>query len=444
MKYIKIFESFDDVLDKVDDISAYIPTKTSSVQISWRPISGKLKSINNDEYLKLKDIDRNKYAKSYAISFLGLSNFFDVSNDILNRSKSYNLKFFLIHRGHRVDNYCVLFFMKIEDFEKMDIDEVVKYIQSKEFDILLEEDVKINSDEVDVILDNDNVIVVKPKTYKSAIKYSSNTSWKFALKKNQKWIDKYMTPGSYYGGMNWYKSTKVTQEVKNWYQKLLKLPPKIAEKEIKEFFTDFPRYILYIVTFKKLSVDEKMSKVFLLHDISRDEYGELPHNFTSSYAMNGYYSDMLDACHNQIKVENAAGERITFKDIHDFHRTLFSQAFRSIEEDANIEKDKMYDLLGFWSDKGGEYSKNPLIFIRGEKNPGKLLVTRKDLIKKNDNGGLSFSVLGHYNDKDFDYWELDKEVPVEKEAPKTSWKDYFNSIRFNVEKLKGSLDKYNL
>jgi hypothetical protein len=57
----------------------------------------------------------------------------------------------------------------------------------------------------------------------------------------------------------------------------------------------------------------------------------------------------------------------------------------------NNIKDEMYDLLGFWADKGGEYTKDALIFIRGSKTPNRLSVTRPSLISKDDKGTISFT-----------------------------------------------------
>jgi hypothetical protein len=109
------------------------------------------------------------------------------------------------------------------------------------------------------------------------------------IKKELNWIEKYMSKGSYYGGYNWYKTTKTTKEIKNWWQKLFNLPGKQKEVQLKEFFKDFPRYLLYVVRFKKLPVEDKYSRLYLLYDISRDEYGEMARGFTSDYAMFGGY-----------------------------------------------------------------------------------------------------------------------------------------------------------
>ena len=272
-------------------------------------------------------------------------------------------------------------------------------------------------------------MAVSPKTYKAAIKYSADAAWKAGLKKNSDWIEKYMTPGSYYGGTNWYKSTTVKQEVETWW---------------KEFFTDFPRYLFYIVIFKRLPIEDEMSKLYLLIDVSRDEYGELPRSYSSSYVMfGGYWGDMLDAAHNQLKIVNADGKRVTLRDLHGRHGELFNRAFRNIEWNFNEEKERMYDLLGFWSDKGGEYRDDTLVFVRGSSNPNRLQITRPSLMKKDKDGStISWTRLGYYDDPDFDYWELDKEKEKEKEVPfgGKGYNSYLSSMRDDYLKIKDALD----
>ena len=252
-----------------------------------------------------------------------------------------------------------------------------------------------------------------------------------------------MTPGSYYGDVNWYKSKTVNKEVETWWTKLMNLPPKQSEVQLKEFYNDFPRYLFYIIKFKNAPTDDDMKKIYLLYDVSRGEYGELPHSFSSNYVMfGGYWGDMLDASHNQVKVEDSSGKRITFKDISKRFGRVFSHAFSEIESNFEEQKDKMYDLLGFWSDKGGEYRDDTLVFIRSSKEPNRLQVTKPRLLKKQDDGTTTWTRLGYYDDPEFDYWELDKKKPEEKEIPNQGrgYKDFFSSIEDNVKKLTDALN----
>jgi hypothetical protein len=185
-----------------------------------------------------------------------------------------------------------------------------------------------------------------------------------------------------------------------------------------------------------------MNKLYLLYDVSRSEYGELPKSFSSNYVMfGGYYGDMLDAAHNQVKIVKSNNRKTTLRDIHSRHGSLFNRAFRQIEYDFNEEKDKLYDILGFWSDIGGEYRDDALVFIRSSNEPDRLQVTRPSLINK-DKEGLSWRRLGYYDDDNFDYWELNKKPTVDKEIPNggNGYKNYFDSVNDNVAKLKAALE----
>jgi len=448
MKRIKLFESFNlqEILDKVDDIAAYLPTHTSDVESKWvLPDFSTRHILSNADYKKYKGNDKSHYLRYYIFGFNDLSNFFEAEQDLRGRCKNYGLKYFIIN-FNQADRDCRMILFTKEDWEKLDLDAVTKNITKKEnnrnWDILFEEDVIIERDEFDIVYEDDEVMAVKPKTYKSAIKYAAGASWKASLKKSKDWIEKYMTPGAYYGGTNWYKSKTVNQEVDTWWRKLLKLPPKQSEIELKEFFTNFPRYLFYIVIFKKLPIEDEMSKLYLLYDISRDEYGELPRSYSSDYVMfGGYWGDMLDAAHNQLRILDVNSKRVTLKDIHHKHGGLFNRAFREIEWDMSEEKEKMYDLLGFWSDKGGEYKDDALVFIRSSREPNRLQITKPSLIKK-DKDSISWTRLGYYDDPDFDWWELEKEKPEEKEVPNQGkgYGNFFKSMQDDYLKLKNALE----
>jgi len=284
MKYLKTYESHNSVnsiIEIVDDISAYIPVPTSRVDSKWASPDFNTDRILDDKaYTKYKGSDKKRYIRYYIFGFKELSNFFKAESDIRHRSNVSGLKFFIINFNQH-DRSCRIVFFTKEDWEKLDINLVTKYINKKGWDILFEEDVKVEKEEFDIIYEDDDIMAIKPKTYKAAIKYSADAAWKAALKRNSDWIEKYMTPGAYYGGTNWYKSTTVKTEVESWWRKLLKLPPKQSEKELREFFNDFPRYLFYIVIFKRLPVEDEMSKLYLLYDVSRGEYGELPRSFSS-------------------------------------------------------------------------------------------------------------------------------------------------------------------
>lgn len=450
MKYLKLFESFNlqEMLDKVDDIAAYLPTYTSPVESKWiLPNFDTRKILDEKEYQKYKGNDKSKYLRYYIFGFHDLSNFFKAEEDLRGRCKTYGLKYFIINFNQQ-DRQCRIVFFTKEDWEKLDLEDVVKNVNKKEqgrnWDILFEEDVIIDRNEFDIVYEDDEIMAVKPKTYKAAIKYAAGASWKSGLKKNQDWIEKYMTPGAYYGGTNWYKSTTVRQEVETWWQKLLKLPPKQSEVELKEFFNDFPRYLFYIVIFKNLPIEDQMSKLYLLYDVSRSEYGELPRSFSSDYVMfGGYWGDMLDAAHNQLKIVDVDSRKVTLKDIHAKHGQLFNRAFREIEWDMNEEKEKMYDLLGFWSDKGGEYRDDALVFIRSSKEPDRLQVTKPKLIDRDEKRGtISWTRLGYYDDPQFDWWELEKEKPKEKEVPNQGkgYGNFFKNMQQDYLKLRDALE----
>jgi hypothetical protein len=433
MKYLKLFESYnvDDIINKVDDIAAYMPTRTSIVESKWiLPNFDVTRILEDKDYIKYNKSDKKYYLRYFIFGFNELSKFFIAESDIRNRAKSYGLKFFVINFNQQ-DRNCKCVFFTEEDWNKLDIEEVTKTIHKKQWDILFEEDVKIEKNEFDIIYEDDDIMAVKPKTYRAAIRYAADAGWKAALKKNSDWLQKYLDRGSYYGGTNWYVTKNVKQEVETWWTKLLKLPPKQSEKELKEFFQDFPRYLFYIVIFKRLPIEDDMSKLYLLYDVSRSEYGELPHPYTSNYVMfGGYWGDMLDAAHNQVIIVRTDGKRTTLRDIHGRHGELFNRAFREIEWDFNEEKEKMYDLLGFWSDKGGEYRDDALVFIRSSRNPERLQVVKKSDLQRDDKG-VSWTRAGYYDDPDFDYWELDKNKPDEKVAPGNGrgYKDLFSSMR---------------
>lgn len=446
MKYIDMFESFGykDIILKVDDISAYVPTHTSKVESKWIPNDFDLKKILDDKSFKNYKGSKENYLRYYIFGFRQLSYFFISESDIINRCKSYGLNFFIVNFNN-VDRDCKAIFFTAEDWKKLNIPEVIKSINKAGYDILFENDVKIEKDEFDILYEDDDVMAVRPKTYKAAIKYSSDAAWKSALRKNKKWIEKYMTPGSYYGGSNWYRNKTVEKEINSWWRKLLNLPPKKSKVEIKEFFNDFPRYLFYIVIFKRLGITDSMSKFYLLYDVSRSEYGELAKNFTSNNVMFGsYWGDMLDSAHNQVKVVNFDGKRVTLKDIQRRHGEVFNRGFRAIEYNFNKEKEKLYDLLGFWADRGGEYRKDALVFLRSDKNPDELTVTRPNLIEKLPDGSLRWVSLGKYNDKDFEYWDLDEPKIDQKEAPYRGngfYNGFFGSINNSYLELKDAIDK---
>jgi hypothetical protein len=434
MRHIRLFESFDspDIIDRVDDIAGFITdTKTSDVEFLWcLPNFEPKKLMYEEEYKKLAQDKRKEYIKSYFFKFRGLSHFFPVEDKIRNRAKYYGLKFFILVRRN-LPNYCVCFFFTNEDWKKLDLDSVIRNVRNSENnsigynfeDILFEEDIMIEKDEFNIIYEDNEIIALKPKTYRAAIRYSADTRWKSLLKKNSDWLNKYLKRGSYYGGTNWYVNKTVKQEVDSWWRKLLKLPPKQSKIKLKEFFTDFPRYLFYIVIFKNMPVGDDMSKLYLLYDVSRSEYGELSHSD------NDDWGKMLDAAHNQLKIENAAGRLVTLRDIHKKHHLLFNRAFREIEWDSSEEKEKMYDLLGFWSDKGGDYKDDALVFLRSQKHPDRLQVVKSSNITRNKDS-IEWTRSGFYDDPNFDYWNQDSEKSKEKEAPNNGkgYKYYYTSM----------------
>jgi hypothetical protein len=435
MNYIKQFESFDDILSKVDDIAAYMPTSTTEVISKWIPSTFDVKKIlSNSDYKKYNG--KLDYIKYYSFGFNELSKFFIAESEITNRSNLYGLDYLIINFGR---DYRIVFIPK-SDFIKIDKSNIIKNIDDAGWDVLFMEDVKIDKDEFDIIYEDDDILAVKPKTYKAAIKYSSDSKWKAAFRKNKDWIEKYISKSSYYGGYNWYNSI-TKKEVETWWSKLIKSNKSNSDKQLKEFVNDFPRYLFYIVILKNVPAEDNMNKIFLLYDVSRSEYGQLPFPYSSSYFFNGYAGDMLDAAHNQVKVTQSNGRMITLRDIHGRHGALFNRAFRQIEYDFNEEKDKLYDLLGFWSDIGGEYRDDALVFIRGKRNPDRLQITKPSLIKKNDDGSITYNIIGYYDDEKFDYWDYSK--PKEKEIPNKGkgYKDFFQVMSDDTKLLRNAIDK---
>jgi hypothetical protein len=102
MKYIKLFENFNDIKDKVDDIAAYLPVHTSKVGTNWVLPNFDIKRIlSEDEYKKYTGNDKSFYIRYYIFGLCGLGNIFDVESDIRNRAKSYGLKFLIINLNQK-------------------------------------------------------------------------------------------------------------------------------------------------------------------------------------------------------------------------------------------------------------------------------------------------------------------------------------------------------
>ena len=49
--------------------------------------------------------------------------------------------------------------------------------ETRGWDILFEDDVIVDKSEFDVIYDDEQIMAIKPKTYKAAIKYSADMFW---------------------------------------------------------------------------------------------------------------------------------------------------------------------------------------------------------------------------------------------------------------------------
>ena len=85
-------------------------------------------------------------------------------------------------------------------------------------------------------------------------------------------------------------------------------------------------------------MEDENSKLYLLYDINRAEYGEVSKSFSSNYVMfGGYWGDVLDSSHNQVRAVNTNSKIVTFQDIQRRHGSLFNRAFRSIENDFTSE-----------------------------------------------------------------------------------------------------------
>lgn len=440
MRHLKLFEAYSneekEMIDNIDDIAAYLPTHTSNLTCKYATNDFD-KVVSVDEYEKIKN--KSDYLKFYTFNFGELSNFFKAEKDIKRMSKSYGLNFFIICFGGS-DRSCNVVFMTPDQYKKVDQCKTHnRYTKDDRGDVLFEEDVKIEENDFNIIYEDDDIMAVRPKTYQSAIKYSADSKSKFAFTKNIDWIKKYMSKGSYYGGVDWYKNVTVKKEITSWWRKILGLPKKESEVELKKFYDDFPRYILYIVIFKRLDYRDQYSKLHLVFDVSRGEYGEL---YRSSYDSGQVWGRMLDAAHNNLRITNSDGNIITLKDIYNRHYNLFNVAFREIERDYNSEKEKLENLLGIWANKGAEYEKDALVFIRGTSDENRLQVTKPDMIKDVENDGKTWTRLGYYDDPNFDYWDLDKEKRVEKEVPNNGngFPDFYQSMQNSIDKLHDALE----
>ncbi len=419
------------ILDDIDDIAGYLDTRTTYPMAKWCTSDiNTSKILSND----VDNVDKSIYIRYYVFSFRDLRHLFECENDIIHRSNLLGLNFLIFVNPNKK---CNVLFIHKEDWNRLDKNKIITNFNKSDIDVLFENDIKIDKSEFDVLYEDNHVMAIRPKSYRAAIRYSTNANWKIAMKKNLSWIEKYLTKGSYYGGYNWYKSSKVVKEIDNWWSRILSLPKKESEVEVKEFVESFPRYLLYIVIFKNVHVDDEYSKLLLLYDVSRSEYGEIPY---SEPIMSGGSGQMLDSSHNQVKVVNTSGERITFRDIHYNHGRVFSNAFHSINEDFHNEKENMSDILGEWSEKGGEYREDALVFIRSSKEPDRLQITRPSLMSRDKDGKISWTRIGYYDDQSFNYWGLDEKTPGEKKIPDVKYRDYFQSISDNVKKLRDALD----
>lgn len=442
MANIKLFEAFnlDSMINKCDDVAVYLSqyTHVGGIESKWCLPNFDLKRIlNDDQYKEYRGNDKSRYIRYYICGFYYLTSVYKAQSEMSHRAKIHGLKYFFINTQQE-NRECKMVFFTKEDWEKLDLEGVVKSFNKVYYDVLFEEDIQINPDEFEIIYDDEDIMAVKPKTYKAAIKYSADTSWATGLKKNEDWIKDQLKRGSYYGGFNWYKSKSITKEIESWWRRLLHLPKKQVQQEIKEFSQDFPRFLFYIVIFKKFPREYKYSSLQLCYDISRAEYGEDPLPFSSQRVMfGGYWGDRLDAAHNQLKIMNNKG-RVTLKEVFKEHGHLFNRAFREIEADFNREKEELYDTLGIWADKGGEYKDDALVFLRSSNEPERLQIARKKDVKVS--GDVTrWTRLGYYDDPKFNWWDKEQE-PEEREIPKNKYKDFFQSIEDNVKKLRDAID----
>ena len=188
MKYLKLFEAFNDLPENVrdnvmnvEDITAYIPGQVGGCSSKWCTPDFNIKRILDEEaYLNYKNNDKKYYLRYYIVGFYELSNFFKSESDIRHRAKVEGLKFFVINMCDDARNCKIVFFTE-SDWEKLDMKSIKKNVVEKDkLDLIFEEDVKVDKNEFDILFEDELLLAIKPKTYKAAIKYSADSFFKSA------------------------------------------------------------------------------------------------------------------------------------------------------------------------------------------------------------------------------------------------------------------------
>lgn len=294
-------------------------------------------------------------------------------------------------------------------------------------------------EEFEVIYQDTKSKVLKPKTFIAAAAALSDTKMKAKLLDSDKWMKKHFDTGSYYAGYKWYRKKETVKIVKNWWENILNKPGKKVIEEYKEFVDNIPRYAVYVVVLKEYKFS-RYFKLYLIFDISRDEYGS---SIIKSYGL-GSFDNLMDTAHNSLMIYDSYGKRITLKELYYAVGQNFSTPFSQAEYDYQNIKDELYKRLGIWADIGGEYTENPLFFSIPDKKD-ELSITTKDKIEyktdpKTGNKSALYSNAGKYSDTNFDYFNFNLPYHGDMEYPDKEYVDYMTSIRNSVNDLMLKID----
>lgn len=452
MRYIRGFnegfnnEDYEDIVDILSIITSYKRINKIHLSILNGTLEMNYSNTKNKNCISLFTHNDNKDSIEYFLEHED-----EIYRKVSNLGYTYRIIRIILGEYH----YRFIIFMNDDEILKLDQYKLKKFkiidkngeIDNYEgkIEIVGPKYYQTNLEDIDILLDNDNIRILKPKTYNGLLRCSIGTNWDVSFANNKEWASKNISKGSYYGGYYWYKSKTIKTDINSWWRKLLKLPKKQVEKVVKEFVEDFPRYIFYIIEFKRFN--NVFNKLLLRYDLSRDEYGATP--TSSGLDSFGY---LIDAAHNNLKIWTEKNKVITLRYIktqfNNIDEKLFGKSFHIISYDYDNEKEKIYDVLGFWADEGGEYKDNALYFLRPSSKDEDEDNDDLDVVKKNDftqnkyGGSYSWRKTGKYNDPDWEYGNMDmpnKEREVPSNYP-NKFIDFMTSIRNNVDDLKNKFD----
>lgn len=251
--------------------------------------------------------------------------------------------------------------------------------------------IKVNKNEFEKLFEDDTILAIKPLTHQASCKYGSGTKWCIAMRDNDKYWKNYTKKTSKFAGVKWYNVVSEVQEEleRSWLDKLLGKPPKIVNKEVKEFVQKFPVGILYFVIVKKritgyewdndlkynkpiyerADPKDPMNKLALLYKPGRADFGDL-----SKFGKHDFYSyirNKLDASHNNMSIFNALDQKVTLREVNKSLGRQFNVAFAFIEENFQKERDAINEILKNVLDKvyplpGDEGSSEPTTWVHSD------------------------------------------------------------------------------